>query len=293
MTQTSFSFPDWIDEFVPDDEVFARAYESIPDANRALLKTGIARLYDWYGPNKIDGSEVARHWASGLRSKTVTDLADFSILLFDDSLLSPARVLAALVPAIACGVRSVLAVRVDGKSSWPESVLTGLELAGQELVAEMTETQARRLLGELRDSGTTGAVTVLGPKAASVQTAELQAASRLSFWRPRFTRTAVIWMEDESTFDLEALAFVHPDIAFSVFGMKVPLPTDNFSYEGDAFESFIKAVGDVVYAPADRLDQALAKARLVLGPGQEGCWLWPDLHPVHFQHHSTSWTIGD
>lgn len=203
MTQTSFSFPDWIDEFVPDDEVFARAYESIPDANRALLKTGIARLYDWYGPNKIDGSEVARHWASGLRSKTVTDLADFSILLFDDSLLSPARVLAALVPAIACGVRSVLAVRVDGKSSWPESVLTGLELAGQELVAEMTETQARRLLGELRDSGTTGAVTVLGPKAASVQTAELQAASRLSFWRPRFTRTAVIWMEDESTFDLE------------------------------------------------------------------------------------------
>lgn len=291
MKHVPFSFPDWLTELIPDDELFARAYEDISDQRRALMKTNIARLYDWYGPRKDTLGASIRHWHSGFESKQVYSAVDFAVVLFDGSLLSPARLLAALVPALAGGVKNVLAARVSG-GPWRKAVLTGLELAGQELVVDVNEVQARRLFDELRNSNHTGAVTVLGPKAAVIKTSELQAASRISFWRPRFSRAAVVWMDDESTFDLEALAFVHPDIVFSVFGAEPELPADNFSYEGDGFDDFLNAIMDVAYLPAERMDQALAKAKVVLGPGQEGCWVWPDLHPEHFQFHSTAWTIG-
>jgi hypothetical protein len=291
MKDARFSFPDWINELVPDDELFAMAYEDIADHNRALMKTCIARLYDWYGPRKDISGSSTRMWRSGFESKTAYDAVDFAVVLFDGSLLSPARLLSALVPALAGGVKNVLAARVAG-GPWRKAVLTGLELAGQELVVDVSEAQARRLFNELRDTGLTGAVTVLGPRAAVIKTSELQSASRISFWRPRFTRAAAIWMEDAHTFDLEALAFAHPDIVFSVFGANTALPADNFSYEGDSFDDFLEAIIDVAYLPAARMDLALAKAKVVLGPGQEGCWVWPDLHPELFQFHSTAWTIG-
>jgi hypothetical protein len=293
MRSPSFSFPDWISEFVPDDALFARAYNDIADRDRAWIKSGIARLYDWYGPRKDVGGEISRRWRAGFDTRLVYDAVDFSVILFDGSLLSPSRLLAALIPAIAGGVENVLAVRVSNGSPWRKAILTGLELAGQELVADMTELQARKLFNELRETNLPGAVTVLGPRAAVIKTNELQAASRISFWRPRYTRAAAIWMDDETTFDLEALAFIHPDIVFSVFGVEPSLPADNFSYEGDGFESFLDAIMDVAYVPAERVPLAQKKAKIVLGPGQEGGWVWPDLHPEHFQFHSIAWTTGD
>lgn len=292
MNKKPFAFSEWINDLIPDDELFARAYQDVSDRNRSLMKTGIARLYDWYGPRKDVGGEVTRHWASGFDSRKTHDPVDFAVILFDASLQSPARLLAALVPALAGGVQNILAVRVGGGAPWRKAVLTGLELAGQELVVDMTDVQARRLFNELRDSGRPGAVAVLGPKAAAIKSTEIQSASRISFWRPRFSRAAAVWMDDESTFDLEALAFMHPDIVFSVFGVETPLPADNFSYEGNEFSDFLDAIMDVAYLPGQRIDTALRKAKLVLGPDQEGCWVWPDLYPEHFQFHCTSWTIG-
>lgn len=292
MHETGFSFPDWLGDLVPDDALFSRAYEDTPDHKRALIKTCIARLYDWYGPRKDIRGETMRQWSSGFESRTTFSAVDFAVVLFDDSLRSPARLLAGLIPAVAGGVETVLAARVGNGAPWRKAILTGLELAGQELVTDMDDQAARRLFNELRESGRTGAVTVLGPKAAAIKTTELQAASRIAFWRPRFSRFAVVWMEDEDTFDLEALAFMHPDMIFSVFGTDAPLPADNFSYEGDTFEDFIDATMDVAYCPIERAVALREKAKLVLGPGQEGCWVWPDLHPEHFQFHWTTWNTG-
>ncbi len=293
MKQNTFSFPSWLNDFVPDDDLFARAYADIPDEDRAWLKTGIARLYDYYGPRKDIGGVDIRRWRSGVDTKKTFDAVDFAVILFDNSLLSPARLMAALVPALAGGVKHVLAARVDIGTPWRKAVLTSLELAGQELVADLSDVQARQLFNELRETGMTGAVVVLGPRAAVIKSSELQAASRISFYRPRFSRAATIWMDDESSFDLKTLAFVHPDIVFSVFGAEPSELADNFSYEGDRFEDCIDAIMDVAYLPADRMDHALTKAKVVLGPGQEGCWIWPDLHPEHFQFHRTAWTTGE
>lgn len=292
MAHAPFVFPEWLGELVPDDSLFAGAYQEVGDRNRALMKTGIARLYDWCGPRKNVSSELSLQWNSGFDSKQTSEPVDYAVILFDPSLLSPARLLAALVPALAGGVKSVLAARVGDGAPWRKAILTGLELAGQENVVDLTEGQARRLFTELRDSGRPGAVTVLGPKAAAINSTALQTASRISFWRPRFSRSAAIWMEDESSFDLDALAFIHPDIVFSVFGAETELPADNFSYEGTNFDDFLSAIMDVAYLPATMTDHGLRRAKLVLGPGQEACWAWSELHTGHFQFHSTSWTTG-
>lgn len=293
MKQTTFSFPEWVNSQVPDDTLFAQAYQGVADAERALLKTSIARLYDWYSPRKDVYGEEMRRWSGGFDSHLLTEPVDFVLILFDDSLLSPARLLAALVPALTSGVGHILAVRVGKGSPWRKAVLTGLELAGQELVIDVDESQARRLLNDLRESDRSGAVAVLGPKAAVLWSGEQHSASRMAFWRPRFSRMATIWMETSDTFDLPALAFTHPDILFSVYGAEAELPSGNFTYVKGGFKDFIDATSDVTYLPSERISEVLGRAKLALGPGQEGCWIWPDLHPRFFQFQSTAWTLGD
>ena len=293
MEHAPFAFPHWTGQLVPDDELFAQAYQDLSDLERAWIKTGIARLYDWYGPRKDVGGEDVRQWSGGLQTRTRFDAVDFAVVLFDDTLLSPARLLAALVPAIATGVRSVIAVRVgEDAAPWRKAILTGLELAGQESVIGVDQNQARRLLSELRETERPGAVAVLGPKATEACVSEQYAATRMAFWRPRFSRMATVWMDKGNPLDLEALAFIHPDIAFSVYGDDVELPGPNFTRVKGGFDDFLSASSDVAYLPRERMASAGA-VKLTLGPGLEGTWVWPDLHSLHFQFRRAAWTIGD
>jgi len=281
------SLTDLIGESLVDDALFAAAYGESTDRERALMKTCIARLYDWYGPRKDTACEVARRWRGGFASVARAAPVDFALVLFDETFVSPARLLAAVVPAVACGVRNVLAVRVDGEGEWARSLLTAMELAGQELVADLSGDSVSSLLGDLSDTGASGAVIDLAGRPGLCA-----GRSRVAVHSPIFDCKAVLYLDALETFDLDALTFIHPDIGFTVFGPDFPLP-DGFVRGGEEFPSFLDAVRDVAFVPANRIGYALDHARLVLGPGQEGCWVWPELHPAFFLYHHTAWTIGD
>ncbi|WP_272699976.1 hypothetical protein [Desulfovibrio sp. Fe33] len=287
MSDPVFSLSDLIGESQVDDSLFAEAYGLSADGERALMKTCIARLYDWYGPRKDTAGQVSTRWRGGFDSVSRFRPVDFALVLFDESFVSPARLLAALVPAIACGVGNILAVRLDGKGNWPHPLLTAMELAGQELAADLS---AERVAGLLRDLAGTGATGVVLDLAGRPDVCPDM--SRLAVYRPLFDCSGSIFLDGEEDFDLEALSFAQPDIAFTVFGADVPLP-EGFARGGADFAAFLDDVRDVAVVPADRIDDALDKARLVLGPGQEGCWVWPDLHPGFFLFHRTAWTLGD
>jgi hypothetical protein len=287
MSDPVLSLPDLIGESLVDDALFAAAYGESSDRERALMKTCIARLYDWYGPRKDSACEVARRWRGGFESVARSGPVDFALALFDETFVSPARLLAALVPAVACGVRNVLAVRVDGEGGWARPLLTAMELAGQELVADLSAEGVSSLLGDLTDTGASGAVIDLAGRPGLCA-----GRSRVAVHSPVYDHKAVLYQDDLETFDLEALAFIHPDIAFTAFGANVSLP-DGFVRGGEEFPAFLDAVRDVAFVPADRIGDALDRARLVLGPGQEGCWVWPELHPAFYLFHHTAWTIGD
>jgi hypothetical protein len=287
MPDPVLSLPDLIGESLVDDALFAAAYGESSDQERALMKTCIARLYDWYGPRKDTAREVATRWRGGFASVDRAAPVDFALVLFDESFVSPARLLAALVPAVACGVRNVLAVRVDGKGDWARALLTAMELAGQELVADLTGEGVSALLDDLAQAGASGAVVDLTGRPGLCTE-----RSGLAVYAPAFDREAALFLDGPETFDLDALAFIHPDTAFTAFGADVSLP-DGFVRGGEDFSAFLDAVRDVAFVPADRIGDTLDRARLVFGPGQEGCWVWPELHPGFFLFHRTAWTIGD
>jgi hypothetical protein len=287
MPDPVLSLSDLIGESLVDDALFAAAYGESSDRERALMKTCIARLYDWYGPRKDTAREVAERWRGGFASVRRSAPVDFALVLFDETFVSPARLLAALVPAAACGVGNVLAVRVDGGADWARPLLTAMELAGQELVADLTGEGVSALLRDLADAGANGAVVDLVGRSGLCD-----GWSGVAVHAPAFDRSAALFLDGRDTFDLDALAFSHPDTAFTAFGADVPLP-DGFVRGGEGFPAFLDAVKDAAFVPADRIGETLSRARLVLGPGQEGCWVWPELHPGFFLFHRTAWTIGD
>ena len=287
MSDPALSLPDLIGESLVDDALFAAAYGESSDRERALMKTCIARLYDWYGPRKDMACEVSKGWRGGFASVARSAPVDFALVLFDGNFVSPARLLAALVPAVACGVPNVLAVRVDGGGEWTGPLLTAMELAGQELVADMTTEGVSSLLGDLAETGASGAVVDL-----TARPGLCAGSGRLPVQSPVFDPGVALFLDGPETFDLDALAFIHPDTAFTAFGADVPLP-DGFVRGGEEFSAFLEEVGDAAFVPADRINDTLGHARLVLGPGQEGCWVWPELHPEFFLFHRTAWTIGD
>ncbi|WP_319584587.1 hypothetical protein [uncultured Pseudodesulfovibrio sp.] len=287
MPDTVLSLSELIGESQVDDALFAQAYAESADQERALMKTCIARLYNWYGPSKDTACEVARRWRGGFGSVSRSAPVDVALVLFDDTCVSPARLLAALVPAIACGVPNVLAVRVDGKGDWAPPLLTAMELAGQELVADLTGKGVSVLLDKVADAGAKGAVVDLTGRPGLCA-----GRNDLAVYCPDFDRSASIFLDEPDTFDLDALSFIHPDMEFTVFGAEVPLP-DGFVSGSEDFQAFLTSVRNVAFVPADRIGDALGHARLVLGPGQEGCWVWPELLPGFFLFHRTAWTIGD
>lgn len=286
-----FDFPDRINEFVVDDALFARAYEIVPDTERALLKTCIARLFEWYGPAKVASTRTSREWASGLDSVQYSQPADYAVILFDDTLLSPVRLLAAVVAALSCGVKRVLAVRLSTNADWPFPVLTGLELAGQELVVDMTREQVQEMLAEFDEIGASGVVLGIDLPQGVFRSMRFP-SNRINFHCLRFDRQAAVYMDGEQPFDLEALSFAHPDVSFDVYGLETPFPSEQFTHVSGGFSEVLKTSREVAYIPAAMVDKALERVHLILGPGQEGCWVWPQLRPEHFHFHSTAWTIG-
>ncbi|MBG0789243.1 MAG: hypothetical protein H0S80_01970 [Desulfovibrionaceae bacterium] len=289
MQKNACDFPEWINEFAVADERFAHAYETVPGHRRALLKTAIARLFEWYGPSRTTARRLAEEWRGGFASVQDTVPADYAVVVFDASLVSPARLLAAVVPALSCGVENVLAVRL-GTGEWSAPVLAGLELAGQELVAEMDADRLKGLFEELDASGAKGAVLGLELPQGVFRALRFP-TRRIAFTCLRCDRSVPVWMDPEEPFDLEALAFSHPDLDFAVHGAEAALPA-GFSRGGKDFQGFLDSIREVACAPASRVGEALDRARLVLGPGQEGCWVWPQLRPGHFHYHSTAWIIG-
>lgn len=288
MQKKVFHISDFIHELVVDDTLFARAYENSADHHRALMKTCIARLYDWYGPRQQVGGRVSHSWRSGLESQQLNEPVDCTLILLDDSLLSPIRLLAALVPALVSGCENILVARLDcHESPWSESILTGLELAGQERVVDVTAEQLDTVLAEIEQNGGRGCVVDLRQEPDS----SLQ-SSRIQYVAPSFNRRAIIWTNDEQGVDIDALSFAHPDVTFTVFGRESELPTSQFSFDGTEFEIPDSTISDVIYADNALHEEALSVAKLVLGPGNEGCWIWSEITPELFQSHCISWTTG-
>lgn len=253
------------------DKAFARAYDQVGERGRALLKTAIAELYALHPPLDRTGSTAGKP-------------LDYALILVGPGFASPVRLLAALLPALTAGVDNVLVV-LAGRGRTRHSLLAACELAGQDRMASLTRRQSRNLTDELSRSAMRGAVVLLGLPREQYESVGSSRAARAAeeaggeyrLVVPPEVDSLCLYQDREDLFDRDALEFAHPGTIFRVFGPARGVESGRFlPLDGD-FETFLSQPHIAACGQKDRLEAMSEKFGLVLGPGREWCWAWPDI----------------
>ncbi|MBN2140944.1 MAG: hypothetical protein JW718_08055 [Desulfovibrionaceae bacterium] len=285
------AFPDWFTALAVKDRAFARAYESLPAARRAWIKTCIARLYDWTRPSGVSDSVQTLAWESGASTMRRTSPRELVLVAFDRDYGSFARIAAALVPALTSGAANLAAVRVGGGGPMSDEVLTLFELAGVELVCQAGPRQFGRLLGDI-GPGREGCLVLALGRTVQNLVREPQGALGFAVWNAPALPEAGVWLDGPGDFDLAALAFAQPDADFRIMGADPGPLGGRFRRLPGGFEDFLGLGLDVAYAPSARLERVLENCGLAFGPGQECCWVWPGLCPASFLVERIGWGLA-
>lgn len=308
------AFPDWILEAALGDDAFGEAYETTSPEDRALLKHAIARQTQLHGGFSSHTVSTSLRFPDNGLAMTAAPCG-FAVFQLSVTFASPLRLLAALTPAILAGVGEILVVR--GKAAeangfagagtihaqWPKRLLLALELAGVETVVSLDMEAQQRLGRALSES----ALAVGGGVVCALGYAPSSDPSRTFFpggcqahayagLRPCFSGRIGVFLEpgnvggrDEPLPDVALLSAQHPDVVLEIWNGG-ELKRDDLTHDADLLdwregsrEAFLARGYDAVLVPSDLAEAALAAAAIVLTPGLEDGWIWPDVTPDTFR----------
>lgn len=276
---TSSPFARWLESPLLGDDVFAAAYDAVTPQERACCKTLIARLHACLGEETLEEDTRYLRLRQGFKLATVRQPVQWTLLLWDEACPSPARILAALMPAILAGVPHILACQVSSDSAAvvPSPVLAALELAGQEAVASLGGGETLHLIASLAATREPGRIAALG---SAPWVADVLSAARthnIPAWSAGTPGIAIcpsaLAMVPEqggvpfSAPDYGMLRFAQPDVEFIVLNEE----------KGEKKQEHFCIVSGL-----PRLKYWLSRSSLVLAPGHEWFWLWPDLDREFF-----------
>ncbi len=280
-------FSRYVEEFRVADSLFAEAYEGVGDRRRSVLKKWIARLYLFWGRERVRSRTDIQHWDQGDMTRATTQPLAWTLFVLSPDFSSPAQLLAALLPALLAGVPRVLVVREENGALFPAELLVAMELAGQEGVLEMGGRDICGLVRTARSTRLPGRVCRLGSSSLDASLQELLPGNTL--WMPGAVTRAGIWFDADRAWDRETLAWTLPDTVFSAGG---DIPPDTSAPEmipyAGTLTDFMNEGFDALYLPSPDASAGILCPR-VFGPGQEGGWIWPDLAPSAFMHTTVCW----
>jgi len=252
---------DTLEAFRVPDSRFAKAYVRTGDRGRALIKTAIARLYAARAPRSALHARETLELSGGPRTATRRP-RPWCALALDPEVLSPLQLVAAIVPAVAHRASLVLALRPRGRGGWPDHQLAALELCGVEHAFSPPFAAACRALAELRRAGP-GLLLCLGSRAFRDRLTRGLDALPAFHWLEA-PRAAALHEGASAPWNREVLDFAHKGLAL------VP-------YE-DPADAAVREL-QAAFAPGALAPPA---AGLVLEPGCEGLWDWPELPDALF-----------
>lgn len=278
-TQASVSWPDWVEEHRLDDARTAAAYEQAGPGARAAIKTAMAMYFRYDDSTREAIHEHRTDQLSGFwRSRTVFP-APWAVLAVTPRYCAAARMLAALMPAIICGVSSIACVCVDGEPSAP--CLTTLDLAGIDDVFSLSAAELSAMLEE----------TQPGPgRLVLLHTGELDIIRRQAraLHIPCFEerRPPVLTIPRPEIFNLDLLTFAQgEDCVHRALQSPSPAAPDVLYGSEEAVQSHCLARTDTPFS--------LGMAPLALAPGCEGFWLHHGLGRSFFLAHRVGFGIHD
>jgi hypothetical protein len=262
------------------EESFAGAYLIVTDMQRGLLKKCIAQQFSWQGmANALERTGYVRH-SSPLKVWHRSRPRDWALVVLDETDGSPAQLLASLLPPLLAGVPLIAAFHRSGQ--WSHAQLVAMELAGVEAVFSAKKPDfLEALAGELVSHSPRGILVSLGSDELARDTFSLSLDAGLGHVALRPARRLGIWGgAGQASWDLDAVGFCHP-------GVEMVRVTDDPSAPakegGPGLLSGIDgAKFDALLVPEGLAGDALGRARLVLCPGQECFWAWPDVRMESF-----------
>lgn len=279
-------YADWMIECLVSDDAFSQAYNAMPGARRAWIKKTAAQVHALVGSMRDRREERTVLHRQGFSSRALSAPLDCAVIFLDSTCVSPVQVAAAAVPLILSGAGSMCAVRIEDGLPISDNVLAALELVGLETVFRLDEPGARRFMERLTETGS-AAVLFFGRGTAltSLSVAAGYAAPPLKLFKPFVTERLGVWTDSGDEWDYETLAWAHPCTLFEVWGARAAIPDlpPGFSHRKGSFESFLAEGYKTVFVSEGQLAESVGRAALALAPGQEGCWVWPELSTGFFR----------
>lgn len=227
-------------------------------------------------------TSISRQWAAGFCSHIRIRPKDWALILLSGTHSGPASMVSAVVPALTSGVTSVLAVFLD-QPAWMPRLLVGLELCGLESACILGKRQVRTLLSHLSAMQTRGVILDPDGMFAAMSMPSDRPADTILWQAPR-RETMGIWCDAGTNWDLQALSWNHPSLSIEIWGNKPPKLPRGCNRISGSWEEFCRNDFQAVGLPKDHLlKYPQLHCSLVLTPGQENCWLWPDMSPELFR----------
>lgn len=247
-----------LDHWRVSDSRFAKAYGLTGDGGRALLKTCIASLYQAGQQGALPATSDTSVFHDGSsRTQSRTSRPWFALVL-DPAVAAPAQVLAALMPAVCRRIPLVAVIRPRSRAVWPAPVLTALELCGIEQVLEPSRNDLGQCLDMLHSVLGPGGLACLGSAAFWSGVRGVAEESGAAHWLKSPDEVGLLAAQGV-TWNREALLVAHAGV--NVREYATPQALDAAGHEA-------------VFAPAG---VAPAAASLVIEPGREVLWDWPDM----------------
>lgn len=244
------------------DELMAESYETVGEHGRALIKREIARLLSLFSSKRgVKSKQLYDPHTGQELSFSRQPILELNVDIKEDFASFP-RLLAAIIPALCCGVREVRAF-LPGRERITPWILAALELSG---VEDILCPSSADYGGESVHPGDFSGFWVnLGRFSDAQNTGFGQG------WCEPAGLKAGVWMDSPGRFDIQAIRKHHPDVQIKLYS---PEKTENARVISG--EGFVLLDHDVVYAPEYLLPEC-SRAWLGLGPGMEFAWIWPDI----------------
>ena len=270
--------PDWAQQFLVSEELFTNAYAQIGLQEKTRLKKCIAGLQTWYDHTRVQAFGTQTDYAQGLQVLTLERPRDWLLVHIDADAASPAVLLATILPPVLAGVGEVVICSHRDSIPYPASFLTAFELSGMETILSFPEPSLPDLLQDMHRRSSNGALLTLqaASPAPGSSGIELDTRSPVPAYRLRGPRTAGLWVDDLQDWDFQALAFAHPELEIEVWSehsLKLPV---SWPLQCAPFQDFRQAGFDALFVPLSHVQACMGWAPVILGPGQEGSWVWPE-----------------
>lgn len=249
------ALPSWLEQFRIPDGLCVQAYERASASLRAYLKTGIALAHFHFGSitSRTESRTENRHLGFCER-KTILP-ADWACLIFDGNERATAKICAAAILPRLADVEDVFAICLGARPSW--QVLLSLELCGCEDIFHIDGGQCADLVCELANMDY-GRVCLLH-------------RGQFDDLYLRLTNLGIVAVdlnESENLLLLDADAFDKNILQFCLGRMPETDPSQATRW-------------DCVYAASP--ENVELAARIKLGPGCEGFWLFEKLRLGFYQ----------